>query len=266
MMFQVRRKIKLANVSRLSWRITNNKTAQFMHIYNLGFSSFLGLFPLQKTYYFIDLLPIYSFSWNKWAWGQKVEKSLRIHPDPDLCISFCFFNFIFCDNQMHIISYSWALSHLVRSSMSTNMASCSMWSSSRISSNWTSSSFRPGASRDRCWSEAESAALTTTPWGFLCVCVCVLRFRNSSFSFPWQHKGLTVADFEEGNPLRVTNKLVMFGLLGISGASLCKRRNYSSPSTELADACRLVTVNAQGKLLTVKVFELTYRKVLSHPL
>lgn len=36
------------------------------------------------------------------------------------------------------------LHHLVRSSMSTSMASCSMCSSSRISSNCTSSSFRPG--------------------------------------------------------------------------------------------------------------------------
>lgn len=75
-----------------------------------------------------------------------------------------------------------------------------------------------------------------------------------------------MAGFEQGNLLRVTHKLVMFGLLGISGAGLCKTRDYSSPSTELADACRPVTVNAQGKLLTVKVFELTYRKVLSHPL
>lgn len=100
----------------------------------------------------------------------------------------------------------------------------------------------------------------------VCVCVCLLSFSDSSFSFSRQHKGLTVADFEEGNLLPVTNKLVMFGLSGTSGAGLCKMRDYSSPSTELADACRLVTVNAQGKLLTVKVFELTYRKVLSHPL
>lgn len=61
-------------------------------------------------------------------------------------------------------------------------------------------------------------------------------------------------------------KNTLFGLLGISGAGSCKMRGYSSLSTELADACRPLTVNTQGKLLTVKVFELTYRKVLSHPL
>lgn len=100
----------------------------------------------------------------------------------------------------------------------------------------------------------------------MCLCVCQLRFRDSSFSFCSQHKGLTAVDFEEGNPLRVTNRRVMFGLSGISGAALCEMRDYSSLSPELADAFWPVTVNAQGKLLTVKVFELAYRKALSHPL
>lgn len=159
------------------------------------------------------------------------------------------------------------LGYLVRSSMSTNMASCSMWSSSRISSNWTSSSFRPGESRER------DAGMRLRPDHrrrafflillLLCVCFCVLPSGILPSAFPDNTKVWLWPTLRRG--IRwVKNKLL--GLLGISGTGSCKMRGYLPPSTELADASRPLTVNTQGKLLTVKVFELTYRKVLSHPL
>lgn len=51
-----KKQIKSANVSCLSWTITDSKTDQFMHIYHLGFSSLP--FSIQEKYFFIQMFDI----------------------------------------------------------------------------------------------------------------------------------------------------------------------------------------------------------------
>lgn len=117
---------------------------------------------------------IYLFSRNEWSEGWKI---LKHSFDGHLS------TFVLSNNQKRI--HGGALGHLVRSSMSTNMASCSMWSSSRISSNWTSSSFRPGQSRERererRWREAATTASPQGLFFFLFWCVFVLRVAFQGF-------------------------------------------------------------------------------------
>lgn len=53
--------------------------------------------------------------------------------------------------------------------------------------------------------------------------------------------------FFKGECLKVLYEFMLFGLMGIFAAVLCKMRDYSSTSARINDVYAVVTVNAQGK-------------------